>query len=195
MPAPVRQGHSSAPAERSWRWGAGSISREIPTLQQKGARAVLLPFGLDGFLSEHKTIDYLPGVVGKAIAARHRAFEGLYVTPTGHVTEGTTTNVFALRGSRLLTPPVRALLPGVTRGHVIELAGRAGVRVAERPLKTGDLAGADEAFLTSALIEVLPLVRLDGKPIGTGRVGKTTRSIQSLYRQFTRERLSASGRF
>ena len=169
---------------------AGPIAPQVQRLQRVGARAVLLPFGLAGFLCEHKTIDYLPAVVGKTMAARHRAFEGLYVNGKNQVTEGTTTNIFALQGNRLITPPAKAILPGVTRGHLISLVHHAGVRLEERPIPTRDLANMDEVLLTSSLIEVMPLVRIDEQPVGCGRVGPVTRSIQGLYRQFVAEHLS-----
>jgi branched-chain amino acid aminotransferase len=162
---------------------AGPLDPGVVKAQQEGARVVLLPFARHGFLAEHKVIDYLPGVLGKVIAARHVAFEALYVDEQGYVTEGTTSNVFICRRGRLVTPPLSGVLPGVTRRLVIEVAVAKGMRVSERPLRVRDLKGADEAFITSSLAEVVPVVSIDERPVGDGQVGHRTRSLQGLYRQ------------
>jgi len=146
-------------------------------------RVVLLPFARHGFLSEHKLLDYLPGVLGKTIAARHHAFEGLYVDEQGHITEGTTTNLFVWRRKELCTTPPAGILRGVTRNVVMQAAVAAGLRVRERKLTKADLLGADEAYLTSSLAEVIPITAVDTQNIGDGKVGPHTRRMQELYRQ------------
>jgi branched-chain amino acid aminotransferase len=161
----------------------GPIDSSIATIQRMGVRVTLLPFARHGFLSEHKVLDYLPAVLGKTIAARHHAFEGLYVDEQGRITEGTTTNLFVWRRRQLLTPPAVGILPGVTRRMVIETAATAGLRVRERSLTREDLLAADEAYLTSSLAEVVPITAVDAQPIGDGHVGQHTRQMQALYRQ------------
>lgn len=162
---------------------AGRLDRAIARVQRYGARVALVPFARHGFLAEHKVLNYLPGVLGKVIAARHDAFEGLFVNAEGRITEGTTTNVFAWRGKRLLTPPITGILPGLTRRIVIELAVADGARVAERPLSADDLLDADEAFLTSSLAEVVPIIAVNARSVGSGTVGPRTQRMQQLYRQ------------
>jgi branched-chain amino acid aminotransferase len=162
---------------------AGPLGRAIGSAQRRGVGVTLLPFARDGFLGEHKVLNYLPAVLGKVIAARHGAFEGLFAESTGRVTEGTTSNLFVWRQAQLRTPPVRGLLPGLTRRLVMETAVAAGIRVGERDLNTHDLLDADEAFLTSSLIEIVPVTSVDGRPIGDGRVGARTQRLQQLYRQ------------
>jgi len=169
---------------------AEELGIPVRKLQRSGVKAVLLPFGREGFLAEHKTLDYLPGVLGRSLAARHHAYEGLYVTGTGRVTEGTTSNLFVVRGGRLATPPIRGILPGVTRAHVIELAEAAGIPVAHQTLTIRSLAGIEEAFLTSSSVEVLPLVAIDDRPVGGGHVGPVTRRLQRLYQAYVAQRLS-----
>lgn len=168
---------------------ARPIGAELQRHQQVGVAAILLPFGREGFLAEHKTLDYLPGVLGRTLAARHQAYEGLYVTATGRVTEGTVSNLFVIRDGRLCTPPIRGILPGVTRAHVIDLAEAAGIGVSHQTVSLRALESIDEAFLTSAVIEVLPLVDIDDRPVGSGRVGPLTRRIQRLYQAFVGSRL------
>lgn len=172
---------------------AEPVGDHMKKLQKSGVAAILLPFGREGFLAEHKTLDYLPGVLGRTLAARHQAYEALYVTATGRVTEGTTSNLFIVRGGRLSTPPIRGILPGVTRAHVIDLAEAAGIPVAHQTLSLRTLGTVDEAFLTSSTAEVLPLVRLDDHPVGSGHVGPVTRRVQRLYQSFVAQRLLRGG--
>src|SRR5262245_31966420 len=171
---------------------AEAIGEQVRSHQQKGAASILLPFGREGFLAEHKTLDYLPGVLGRTLAARHQAYEALYVTATGRVTEGTASNLFVVRGGRLATPPIRGILPGVTRAHVIDLAEAAGIPVAHQTITLRSLDSLEEAFLTSSIVEVVPLVRIDDRPIGAGQVGPITRRIQRLYQAFVAQRLRRS---
>jgi D-alanine transaminase len=85
-------------------------------------------------------------------------------------------------GDTLVTPPVTcAALPGITRATVIELAGASGVPVVERICSPGDLLGAGEAFLTSSLRGLAPLVRVDGRAIGAGAPGDVTRRLAAAY--------------
>jgi branched-chain amino acid aminotransferase len=169
---------------------AGALDPAIARLQRCGARVTLLPFSRSGFLAEHKVLNYLPGVLGKVMAARHAAFEGLYVDAAGNITEGTTTNVFAWRNKRLLTPPIDGILPGLTRRMVIELATTDGMRVKEQVLTPDNLLDADEAFLTSSLAEVVPLVAINAHSIGDGTVGARTQRLQKLYRQMVDQALA-----
>ncbi len=162
---------------------AGTLDPGIAKVQRRGARVTLLPFSRDGFLAEHKVLNYLPAVLGKVIAARHSAFEALFVDASGLLTEGTTANVFVWHKGHLLTPPLTSLLPGLTRRLVIEAAVADGLRVSERPLTTHNLLDADEAFLTSSLAEVVPIVAVDARSIADGAVGPHTQRMQRLYRQ------------
>jgi branched-chain amino acid aminotransferase len=166
------------------------VEPAVARAQQRGVRVALVPFARDGFLAEHKVLNYLPGVLGKVIAARHKAFEGVFVDAQGHITEGTTSNVFVWHGKRLLTPPAAGILPGLTRRMIIEAAVADGVRVTERPLSGKDLFDADEAFLTSSVIEVVPIIAVEGRNIGGATVGPRTQRLQHLYRQIVVHRLA-----
>jgi branched-chain amino acid aminotransferase len=162
---------------------AGAVDPGLVTAQRRGATVVLLPFARRGFLAEHKVLDYLPGMLGKVIAASHSAFEALYVDSDGYVTEGTTCNLFVCRRGQLLTPPAVEILPGVTRRLVLALAAADGLRIVERRLRVADVRSAAEAFLTSSVAEVVPIVRLGKRRLGTGKVGECTRHVQASYRQ------------
>lgn len=111
-----------------------------------------------GALAGLKTTSYAENVVALAWALERGADEALFLNLSGHVCEGTATNVFAGLGGRLVTPPLASgCLAGVTRALVVEACG-----AAEQHLSVEDLAGAEEAFLTSTTREVQPIRAIDG---------------------------------
>jgi branched-chain amino acid aminotransferase len=162
---------------------AGRLDPAIAPAQRRGVRVTLVAFSRSGFLGEHKVLSFLPSVLGKVIAKRHHTFEAVFVNSEGYLTEGTTSNIFVWQRGRLITPPVDGILPGLTRRFVIRAAAADGAPVAERPLAPHELREADEAFLTSSLVEVVPIIGVDGHAIGDGRAGRRTRRLQDLYRQ------------
>lgn len=129
-----------------------------------------------------KTLAYTDAVVGMIEAGRAGADEALFLDTDGHCSEATSSNLFAWTGSVLLTPPVSCgALPGITRATVMELAAAQGIDVAERAFTLDELFGANEAFLTSSLRGIAPLVRVDGRAIGSGAPGPRTRALSSAY--------------
>ncbi len=98
--------------------------------------------------------------------ARHNdAREALFIDPDGMVLEGSTSNIFALRDRRLVTPPTSNLvLAGVMRQQIIDAAIEFGVLVTERDLPLTELLQADEVFLTNSLVDILPVASIDGQP-------------------------------
>jgi branched-chain amino acid aminotransferase len=131
-----------------------------------------------------KTGAHLPNVLAVREARAAGAHEALLLDDGGFVTEGSSSNVFAVRAGRLSTPPLAAgILEGVTRGVVIRLAGGLGLTVEESPLRPEDLEAADEVFLTSTVREIVPVTRLGARAIGEGRPGPQT---YRLHREFRR---------
>ena len=102
----------------------------------------------------------------------------------GNLTEASTANVFVVdRDGRVATPPAAAdLLPGITRATVIELFERElGTVVEQRPITPEQLAAADEVFLTGTGVEICPVIELDHRPVGSGRIGTVTERIRQTY--------------
>jgi branched-chain amino acid aminotransferase len=131
-----------------------------------------------------KTGAHLPNVLAVREARAAGAHEALLLDDRGAVTEGSSSNVFAVRGGRVTTPPLGAgILEGVTRGIVLRLAREAGVDAEEAPLRPEDLEGADEVFITSTVREIVPVTRLGGRPVGPGRPGPVTRRLHDLFRR------------
>jgi branched-chain amino acid aminotransferase len=129
-----------------------------------------------------KTLSYTDSIAAMLEARRDDADQALFLDTGGHCSEATASNLFAMIDGRLATPPTTcAALPGITRAAVIELAAALDLRVDERPFDLGRFKFATEAFLTSSLRGIAPLVRLDGCPIGAGTPGSVTRQVMAAY--------------
>ena len=129
-----------------------------------------------------KTLSYTDSVAAMIDARRKGMDDALFLDTDGHCSEATASNFFAVIDGQVTTPPTAcAALPGITRAAVIELAAGLGLKVDDRPLDPGKLKFATEAFLTSSLRGIAPLVRLDGMAIGTGKPGTVTRQVMTAY--------------
>lgn len=129
-----------------------------------------------------KSVNLLPNVMGRQRAKESGAFEAIFVRG-GEVTEGAVSNVMLVRGRVLITAPEGTrILSGVTRAIVLGLARKEGVSVQERAVGLDELHGADEIFLTGTTVEVLPVVRLDGAVVGTGKPGELTGLLSARFR-------------
>ena len=105
----------------------------------------------------------------------------------GFLTEGSSSNVFAVKGETLLAPPKNHLvLPGITYDVVLELAAAKQVPIEIRPVAENEVRSADELWLTSSSKEVLAISRLDGKPVGSGKPGPVFRTVHQAFQEFKR---------
>ncbi|HEY7792205.1 MAG TPA: aminotransferase class IV [Vicinamibacterales bacterium] len=129
-----------------------------------------------------KSNNLLNNALAMQEAIRRGAFEGVMKNHRGELAECTQSNLFVVKDGAALTPPLESgLLAGITRQFLLEIGPEAGIPVREAVLTEADLTGADEAFLTSTTREVLPIVRVDDRPIGNGRPGPvTTRLLEEL---------------
>ena len=134
-----------------------------------------------------KTLGYLVNVLARMEAEDAGADDALFVDHAGHVVEATQANVLLVRGDELATPPLSSgCLPGVTRADLLALAPALGLRAAERALTREDLLGADEVVLCASVLEVAPVVALDGRPVGGGRPGPWAARLREAYRERAR---------
>ena len=133
-----------------------------------------------------KSLNYLNNILAKIEAINAGCVEAIMLNSQGFVAECTGDNVFMLKGGQLLTPPLAAgALYGITRGVAIELAKSLGVEVAEPNLTRYDLYNADEVFITGTAAEVVPVVKIDGRQIGSGKPGKLTKNLIKAYQDLT----------
>jgi branched-chain amino acid aminotransferase len=134
-----------------------------------------------------KSLNYLNNILAKIEANNAGCEEAIMLNAEGFVAECTGDNVFVVKEGRLMTPPLSAgALYGITRQVVIELAGKAGLSVTEPNLTRYDLFNADECFLTGTGAEIVPVVKLDGRVIGSGKPGPLTRKLESEYHALTK---------
>ncbi len=126
-------------------------------------------------LAALKTTSRADYVYARLEARRAGADDALFLTIDGFLSEGTSANLFVVRGDELATPALAcAILPGTTRSWILGWGARVGLRSVEGWLTTHDLAGADEAFLCSSVAGILPVTRFAGVPIGSGVPGPWT---------------------
>jgi len=122
-----------------------------------------------------KSNNLLNNALAMQQALARGAFEAVMRNSSGAIAECSQSNLFVVSGGVVKTPPLEAgLLAGITRAFVLELCASLGVTAVETPLDDAALFGADEAFLTSTTREIVPIVRVDGRAIGTGSPGPTT---------------------
>jgi branched-chain amino acid aminotransferase len=136
-----------------------------------------------------KSLNYLNNILAKIEGHHGGCVEALMLNHKGEVAECTGDNIFLVRAGTLLTPPTDAgILEGITRDAVMELAVEAGIAVREIALTRHDVYVADECFLTGSAAEIIPVVKVDQRPIGEGRPGPITRDLSARFRTLTRGR-------
>ena len=135
-----------------------------------------------------KSLNYLNNIMAKIEGLKAGCVEAVMLNHKGEVAECTGDNIFVVKNSVLMTPPIDAgILEGITRNAVIELALKAGITVREVALTRHDLYVADECFLTGSAAEVIPAVKIDDRIIGDGTPGETTLQLNEGFRKLVRE--------
>ena len=154
--------------------------RTLPAeMYEQGVGAVT--FQGERALPHAKSLNTLVNHLARMRAVQAGEHEGLLVDRALCVTEGSSSNLFIVQDGVLLTAPDEDVLAGVTQLELLKLAGELGLPVLQRPLPLAERVHWDEAFLTSTSRHVLPLVRIDGQPIGDGRPGPVTRRLQEAF--------------
>ncbi|MEK7262771.1 MAG: D-amino acid aminotransferase [Pseudomonadota bacterium] len=153
---------------------------------ERGIAAITAP-DIRWLRCDIKAIALLPNAMLRSQALDASAAEAILLRD-GFMTEGAASNIFVVRGGRLITPPKGPLiLPGVTRDLVLELAKAHGIPHAEQPVTEAELRAADEVWMTSSTKEILAITRLDGKPVGNGKPGPLHARLLALYKDYKRD--------
>jgi 4-amino-4-deoxychorismate lyase len=144
----------------------------------------LVRAGAPWLLPGVKATSYAVNLAARRAARARGADDAVFVGLGGELLEAPTANLWWRSGPALFTPALDlGILAGITRAALIELAGPAGYRVVEGVFTADDLVGAEEAFLSSTVVEVMPVVAVDGMPIGDGRPGPAAARLQAALRQ------------
>jgi branched-chain amino acid aminotransferase len=169
-----------------------------PTINyQKGVRVVIVRTkrnyrnALDPRI---KSLNFLNNILAKIEAKEKGVFEAIMLNYRGYIAEGTISNVFFISNGTLCTPAVDVgILDGITRRLIIEIARENGVKVKEGRFRPDDLYRADEVFISSTTMELMPVTRVDDVRIGI-RPGRITRMLHKAYKEKIKEYSSKSSR-
>ncbi|MCO4793657.1 MAG: D-amino acid aminotransferase [Bacteriovoracaceae bacterium] len=135
-----------------------------------------------------KSGNYLNNVLAFNQAKKQGAFDAIMLNQDGLVTEGTTSNIWIVKGKKLITPPLATgLLEGITRKTILEISKNSKIDVSETDFTPEVLKDADECFLTSSTKEVVPITKIDGISVGSGKPGPMTARLHSLYKSHIQE--------
>jgi D-alanine transaminase len=153
---------------------------------ESGVKVILVP-DIRWSRCDIKSVSLLANVLAAQEASDQEAEEAVFVR-NGFITEGTHTNVSAVFAGEVWTHPANEfILGGITREAVRELCLEAGIGFLEKPIPYDQFMKADEAFLLGTTTEIMPVVEVNGKRIGTGRRGPVTKRLQELFDEMTRQ--------
>lgn len=137
-----------------------------------------------------KSMNYLENIIGRLEACDHNAHEALFLNIHGMLAEGATSNIFIISSGTLYTSPVQSgILRGITRDAVLQIASDSGISCSEKNISPEELSAADEAFCTNSLMEIMPLVAINGKPVGTAEPGMVTQHVMRSFRNLLEKEL------
>ena len=160
-----------------------SLPEGTAELRARGLRLAVVPWAPGALVAGVKSTSYAANMAAQADAVRRGAGDALFVAADGAVLEATTANVWWREGARLLTPELALpILAGVTRGTLAELLPGLGYELEEGAFPLERLLRADEAFLSSSVREVMPVVAVDGTTIGGGAPGPAAQALQRALR-------------
>lgn len=151
---------------------------------QRGIQAMVSDFRLSPTdpLAGHKTTAYLPRLLALREANRAKCLEAIWFTTDNKVAEGSISNIFVVDKGTIKTPPLDTpVLPGIARGVVLELARDASIEAVECALTIDDLLDADELFLTNVIMRVVPVIRMETRDIGNGKVGPIAKRLREAF--------------
>lgn len=135
-----------------------------------------------------KSLNYLNNIMAKTEAIDAGVPEALLLNQQGNVAECTGDNIFVVRKGEVQTPTTSdGILEGVTRAVILRLCVKMGIPCVEKTLQRYDVYTADECFLTGTAAEVIPVTKIDGRPIGDGQVGKVTKRLLEAFHKHIRE--------
>jgi branched-chain amino acid aminotransferase len=135
-----------------------------------------------------KSLNYLNNILAKIEAVNCGYDEAIMMDSLGYVAECTGDNLFIVKNSELYTPPqCMGTLRGITRDAVLEIASKGGIPVHEHVLTRHEVYIADESFITGTAAEIVPIVKVDGRVIGSGKPGKVTGKLTEKFRELTKK--------
>ena len=156
--------------------------RADPRIAEAGMAVITIP-DIRWQRCDVKSVALLANVLGKQRAREAGAYEAWQVDRESQVTEGTSTNAWIVTAERIVVTRQAdsAILNGITRLAILDIIRREGYGLVERPFTLAEARTASEAFLTSTSLGVLPVVKIDGRPVGSGTPGPFSRRLRECY--------------
>ncbi|HEY2381202.1 MAG TPA: aminotransferase class IV [Terriglobia bacterium] len=152
-------------------------------IYREGVEVVISSVRRSPRFADIKTGSLIHQVLARREAKTRRAYEAILLTADDKLSDGITSNIYMVRDGRLLTPSREAaIIEGITRGVVLDLARELGIPVVEGLFEMDEIGRADEMFLTSSTREVVPVSRVDGKAVGNAQPGPVTLQLLHAYR-------------
>ncbi|PTD94410.1 branched-chain amino acid aminotransferase [archaeon SCG-AAA382B04] len=134
-----------------------------------------------------KSLNYLNNILGKIEANYKGGDEAIFLDKDGKVSEGSGDNIFLIKDGLIKTPPTVNNLKGITRKTAIKMAREQGIKVKEKDIGITELYTADEVFVTGTAAEIAPIVKIDGRKIGSGEPGQKTKELMEEFKRITGE--------
>lgn len=154
-----------------------------PLIREQGVKAITLPDDRWAHCNI-KSLNLLPNILAKQTAREKGAYEAIFIRNEGKVSEGSSSNVFALIANTLVTPLAdQHILNGVTRRLCLDLAMKKGIPVQERTMDLSELLNAEEIFITSTTMEIIPVININGKSISNEKPGTVTKTLYTEYQR------------
>ncbi len=164
---------------------------------QRGFRAIVSSIRRNSQspIPQLKSANFLESALAKREARKAGIDDALFLNDKGLLAEASTSNIFLVSNGALKTPSLKSgILPGITREVILELASELGIAAYEQYAELEELYQAEEAFLSNSMIEIMPLIEVDGKPIGSGRPGPLTKRLMAAYKELVLKETGLSAR-
>ncbi|HHQ45211.1 MAG TPA: branched-chain amino acid aminotransferase [Candidatus Altiarchaeales archaeon] len=163
-----------------------SLPENLDEIQEKGVSAsVTKDFARNpkSITSKIKSGNYLENILAKKQAKDAGFFDTILLDADGNIAEFSTANIFIVQDGILKTPTLQAILPGITRETVLDIAAKTGLKYSEADISLNDLNKSTEVFLTNTTLEIVPVVKIDDKKVGLGVPGDITKRLQAEYKK------------
>jgi len=165
-----------------WPWGSLLGGKESSAIISSYRRLSPRSAPIDAKVSGY----YANSIIASAEAKKKGADEAILLDDDGYIAEGAGENIFIVRNSKIYTPAKGAILPGITRDSVIQIAKDIDVKVIEKKISVDELKNADEVFFTGTAVEVCPVVKINNHKVGNGISGSITLRIKEEYSKTVR---------
>ena len=156
----------------------------------KGITVILSPYKqiADDPAYGVKSLNYFSRILALNLAHHHKCAEAIWFTTENYLAEGSVSNIFVVKDSKVYTPPLDTpVLPGIARKTVLKIAADNKIDITEKSLSIDDLLNADEVFVTNVIMQVMPVTGIEKHTVADGKIGTITKKLAELYSDYLNE--------